>query len=247
MGYKEVRYAYVTPRGYRAGFTIRLETNDHNTVWSSCNEDEYGLRGRLFSGVAFDIGAYIGSVAVALAMDNPDLTVLAVEPVEDNARLIWLNARDNEVGERIRVVHGAAGPPGVSETKLHSRFRGSEIATHHAFVGTTEVGNSEVADAWRLGTDHDITTVPCFDFGQLVEMAGAPCLVKIDCEGAEFGILGHPLVADVPLIIGEWHNIPYADRHRSGRADLVAVLPNHDVTFSGLSPDGPEGFVAVRK
>ena len=54
----------------------------------------------------------------------------------------------------------------MTETKLHHNFRGSEIATHHAFIGTTEVGNSEVALAWRHGTDHEIHDVPCFDFAQ---------------------------------------------------------------------------------
>jgi len=241
--YDEARLPYVTPHGHRARFTIRLGTSDHNTVYSACNEDEYGFRDRSLTGVAFDIGAHIGTVAVGLALDNPDLTVVAVEPIEDNCRLLWMNARDNGVGERVRIIHGAAGPPGVTETRLHSMFRGSEIAVHHAFIGITELGNSEVEDSWRNSTDHDIDPCPAFDFDVLCQIAGPPTLVKIDCEGAEYGFLQAPGLRDVPVILGEWHNIPYGDRHVSTRADLAALLPGHEVTFSGPEA-GPGGFLA---
>ena len=242
--FDEARLPYVSPKGARLRFTIRLATSDHNTVFSAANENEYGLRERNFSGVAFDIGAHIGAVAVPLAVDNPELSVVAVEPVPDNARLLWMNARDNGVGERVHIVKGAAGPPGVSTTRLHSMFRGSETALHHAFIGATEVGNSEIADAWRLGTDHDIEDVPAFDLTALVEMYGIPSFIKIDCEGAEYGILTDPVVETVPLIIGEWHPVPYGGRKTSRREDLADLLPRHSVTFSGPE-EGPGGFVAV--
>jgi len=239
--YDQVRAAYLSPKGLDLRMTLRVGTNDHNTIYSSCNEDEYHLRDRQLSGIAYDIGAYVGSVSVALAVDNPGLLVLAVEPVEDNCRLIWMNARDNGVGERVRILRAAVGPPGVADTVLHYNFRGPEISVHHAFVGTTEVGNSEVHVAWRDATDHDTETVPVYDYPSLVRMVGPADFMKIDCEGAEYGFL--PDARSVPVIVGEWHNIPYGGRKRSWRRHVRAMLPEHHITFSGPAA-GPGGFEA---
>ncbi len=236
-----------TPRGRRVVMDFRDRTNDWNTITSIMAEhDEYGLAEYEITGVAWDIGAYLGGVTVALLADNADLRVVAVEPVKENARLLWANCWHNGLTHRVTIVEGAAGPPGMTETKLHAGFRGSEHAEHHGFVGTTEVGNRYVTEAWRDSADHDIVSVPCYDFAALVAMAGEPSFIKIDCEGAEYAFLDNPGVANVPLIVGEWHNVPFNDRERSSRQDLLDLLPGHDVTFSGPE-DGPGGFMAIRR
>lgn len=244
--YDRVRFEFSTPHHAPVRFTIRGGTNDFNVCYSSCNEDEYGLANRAFSGVVWDLGAHIGAVAVALAVDNPFATVVAVEPVPDNCDLLWMNARDNGVEDRVHIVKAAAGPPGVTETQLHSGFRGSEMAIHHAFIGQTEVGNAQLADRWRGSTDHDITPARSHDFAALCQIAGPPDFIKTDCEGAEFWFFKAKGVEDVPLIIGEWHNIPLDWEVTGTQEDVIALLPNHDVTFSGPVA-GPGGFVAVRR
>jgi len=82
---------FETPRGHLVTMHYRTDSSDWNTLYSALNEDEYGLRSRHLTGSALDIGAHIGAVAVGLAIDNPDLIVVAVEPVPDNARLLRLN------------------------------------------------------------------------------------------------------------------------------------------------------------
>ena len=76
---------WTTPHGHPASFYYRAETNDWNTISSTmAPHDEYAIPSGL-SGVAVDLGAYLGSVAIGLALDNPDLRVIAVEPVPPNA------------------------------------------------------------------------------------------------------------------------------------------------------------------
>lgn len=246
--YHPLQAIWVTPRGRKVLMNFRDDTNDWNTITSVMDEsDEYDLRGLQVRGVAWDIGAHIGAVTVALLADNPELRVVAVEPVAENSNILWTNVWHNGYHNRAAIVRAAAGQPGIAETILHVNFRGDELAEHHAFVGTTEVGNSYAIEAWREGADHDRLTVPVVDFASLVEVGGAePALIKIDAEGAEYAFLQAPETAQVPLILGEWHNVPFGGRERSEQQDLIDLLPNHDVTFSG-PVGGPGGFLAVRR
>src|SRR3972149_4108838 len=98
-----------TPRGAPVVMHYRQGTNDWNTLNASMTEDEYGLRGEHLSGLVLDIGAYLGSVAIAMALDNPYSRVLAVEPGPDNARLARLNVARNSVQDRVVILHAAAG------------------------------------------------------------------------------------------------------------------------------------------
>ena len=247
MTYAPLQAMWVTPRGHKAVMDFREDTNDFNTITSALPEDEYRLRDYQVQGIAWDIGAHIGSVTIALLLDNPALRVVAVEPIEFNARLLWCNAFHNAVLDRTVVVEAAAGPPGMATTHLHHGFHGSEIAEHHAFIGNTSIGNTGPVDTWRLSSSYESTPVPVVDFEALVGRGGGfPAFIKIDCEGDEYSFLSAPGVADVPVILGEWHNIPYGGRERSQQGDLVALLPNHHVEFSG-PVDGPGGFVAVRR
>ena len=233
------------------GMWMRSGTNDLNVVIASGVEDEYGLRNLPLSGTAWDIGAHIGAVTVPLLIDHPDIRVVAVEPVEANCDLLWRSARDNGVSDRLDLVHGAVGAPGERTTRLHVNFRGNEHATHHAFIGTTENGNGAVAENWRLGTDHDILEIPTYSYSDLAELYGVPSFIKIDCEGAEFAFLRDRAVDAVPLILGEWHNIPHSGRERSDQADFLAMLPAHEVEWipdhGVVCVEGPGGFRAVRR
>ena len=227
-----------SPRGRPLEFEFREGTNDWNTIQSCTVADEYGLADFTVAGWALDIGAYLGSVTVALLADNPDAHVLAVEPVPDNVRLIRRNLELNGFSDRAIVVEAAAGPPGVSESEIRWNYRGEEGLEHHAFVGNTSL-------AYERGGDlpHDAAMVPTFDYSALWRIAGHRLeLVKIDAEGAEWGFLADPAIGGVPLILGEWHPVLGMTR-----ADLLDRLgATHDVTFSGPE-SGPGGFRAVRR
>jgi FkbM family methyltransferase len=225
--YDVSRAWYRTPNDRQAIMYIRESTNDHNTCFASMNEDEYGLRGLALFGVALDLGGYLGTVAVGLLIDNPDLVVHCVEPIPENVTLIWRNAASNGVADRL-TVHEAAIGDGRPVT-INYAWSGDENGLHHAFVGN---GNT------TSGADdqpHKSIVVPTLT----PSFFPAASLVKMDAEGGEWGFLSAgALVAD--LIIGEWHPV---DGHT--REDLVALLPRHEVAFTGPE-GGPGGFRATR-
>ena len=226
--------SFVTPNGIPVTINIRSDCNDWNTAYASLNEDEYGLRDCSFSGLALDIGGYLGTVAIALAVDNPDLRVICVEPVPDNIALIRQNAEANGVTDRVTVVEGLAGKTGVGTIRY--AFQGNETNLHHAFVGNSTLAVPEA--------EHTALTVPSFSLADLV--GDEPVTIcKLDCEGGEFSFLDTDL-SQIATIVGEWHPNPPEGGTKT-RADVTALLAaTHTVTFNGPEA-GPGGFLAKRR
>lgn len=214
-----------TPRGVPARMHIREGTNDWNTLNACMTEDEYGLRDWSGSGVAIDIGGYLGGVAIGLALDNPGLRVVVVEPVPDNADLIAANIELNGVGDRVDLVVGAAGDG--SPVDVWYGYRGSESLEHHRFVG-----NSSLAYDHGGEVAHDTAGYPTsWTLSALIRKAGADrvALLKVDCEGGEWSILDTSAVALCDVIVGEAHAVR---GHRGD--DIVALLDaTHTVTLQG--------------
>ena len=217
---------FTTPRGTSVQMEVRPDTNDHNTLNSCLTEDEYGLRDLYLEGWALDIGAHSGGVTVALTADNPDLRVVAIEPVPDNVVLLRLNLERNGLLERVTIIDGAAGDG--SEVNIRYGYSGSELACHHAWIGNlsllSEPGPENPHTLRQLTSVIPATLRPDFVFA------------KIDCEGCEWDVD----LSDVPHVRGEWHPV-----RGHTRADLLGRLEGtHEVTFTGPEA-GPGGFVAV--
>lgn len=221
-----------TPGGHPVTFRYREGTNDWNTITSiMAPEDEYGLP-RDLSGVAVDVGAYIGGVAVALALDNPRLRVIAIEPVPPNADLTRHNAAAN--GASVEVFEGAVGDGGLAS--VWWGYRGSEALEHHAFVGNSTLAYDHGGDM-----PHEETTYRSLTLASVVWQAGGWIdWLKIDTEGAEWAFLASPAVEKVGTIVGEWH--PVRGHEQGHMAELL--LPTHRVAFTGPR-EGPGGFRAV--
>lgn len=215
---------WTTPRGHGVTMTYRRDTNDYNTIQSAIGEDEYGTAALTLTGHALDIGAHIGSVAILLALDNPELRVTAVEAVPPNVELLTYNIEANGVGDRVDVVHAAAGDgkPAV----IRWAFAGDEVATHHAFIGNALMPYSMVAHEER-----EIEGV------SLAELASDEIsFAKIDCEGCEYPLLMSGALSRVARIHGEYHANP---------VPLVEALePTHEVW---LQRNIPGAFKAVRR
>ena len=214
-----------TPRGQMVEMEIRPDTSDYNTVNSCLNEDEYGLRNLHLTGSALDIGAHIGGVTVALAADNPELQVVAVEPVPDNVVLLRRNLEANGLSGQVTVMDAAAGDG--SEVNIRYGYSGSELACHHAWIGNLtmlyEPGPENPHTVRRVRT-------------KTLQGLGDFAFVKIDCEGCEWDID----LSSVPHIRGEWHPV----RGHTRPEFLERLMDTHEVTFSGPEA-GPGGFVAV--
>jgi FkbM family methyltransferase len=228
-----------TPKGHLVQMLVRVGTSDHNTLYSALNEDEYGLSGMNLSGRAADIGAHIGSVAVGLLVDNPDLRVVAVEPVPPNVELLRQNLERNGVLDRCEVIAAAVGKGKTTTIRYGSLGMDSdtdaerENATHHAFIG-----NSALVYPKTPKRPHESAEVPVRSLKSLLPLD----FLKIDVEGGEWGFLASPDVSEVRYIVGEVHPT-------NGHAPLhMAQLlgETHVVSFNG-PPAGPCGFVAVRR
>jgi len=231
-----------TPRGVPAQMHYRADTSDWNTINSIMGtNDEYGLAGLTLVGAALDLGAYLGAAAIALALDNPGLRVIAVEPVPDNARLSRINVELNNLADRISVYEGAIGPPGIGTSLIRFGYRGDANLEHHAFVGNSSLAYDHGGDV-----AHDEREVETLGIAALLDRYSIATadFVKVDVEGAEFPFLAAP-AADLRRlahIIGEWHPV-----RGHVQSDVRGLLGGtHDVEFSG--PDGgPGGFIAVRR
>lgn len=228
--YDVARAWFLTPAGRSVIMHIRESTNDWNTAFSCLNEDEYGLRGRTLTGLGLDAGGHIGGASVAALADNPDLTMVIVEPLPENLELIRANLAVNGLAERARVYAGAIGRSGDSIT-INYAYDGGENELHHAYIGNSALVAPDVVRK----------TITYTAVG-IADLLGDRMAVwaKVDTEGGEWAFLADPAVAQLEYIVGEWHP---TEGHLA--PDLVALLsPTHDVTITGPE-GGPGGFSAV--
>jgi FkbM family methyltransferase len=231
---------WVTPRGAQVSMEFREDTTDWNTLSSIFTSDEYGLAELHLRGVALDVGAHLGAAAIALALDNPDLRVIAIEPVPDNARLLRANVARNGLMGRIVVIEAAASSRGATSEGVAWDWFGGDAESEgvqasiraHRYIGGSTLALENPA---RPHTDIEVDAV---SIAALLDLAGVErfSFVKIDCEGCEAKFLADD--ADkVDLIVGEFHP-PYIDS-----AGIRALLPDHDVTVDRVI--GPGAFTAV--
>lgn len=205
-----------TPGGHEARFVVRPDTSDLAVVGSTCGlwghppEDEYGIGQRPITGVFWDIGAHIGAVAVAVLLDNPDARAVLVEPLKDNLNAIEANLAENGLTDRATVLAGAVGTSRIGwdwATDRTNRYIGN--LSHQVRNRTMRVRRYSIADLLEYGT---------------------PELVKIDCEGGEYGFLDDPDVALLGEIVGEYHG---------SQAKLLSLLgATHDVEIPEDVPTG---------
>ena len=243
-----LRRAFRTPGGNVAEMLYRPETNDFNTLASCMDADEYRLRGLPTppGGLFLDVGAHIGGVIVAAALDFPEAVVVAVEAVPENVALLRLNAERNGVGRRVRVVGAIAGPPGAATATLWRGFRDAAGGLdHHAWIGLTSYGYRT-----RGSAACEETTAPVVPLAELLltyGRVGGYAFAKVDIEGAEYAFLSDlAAVAALTEVRGEWHPVPLPEDGRvAGRGDLLRCFPGHAVTFTGPE-GGPGSFTATR-
>jgi len=202
-------HEWATPGGHRAVMRYRPDTSDWNTLTSCMSPvDEYRLP-RALAGWALDVGAHIGGVSVPLLLDNPDMSLVAIEGLPENVELLVANLERNGVGGRAVVINALAGDGGPGRL-----FYGPE--SHHEFIG-----NVDIAEHGRAADLEGVTLR-----GAMLRRGPAQdepfVWAKIDCEGCEYGFLASPALASVRRIVGEVHH---------GIAPLRAILAaTHEVT-----------------
>lgn len=217
---------------------VREDTNDGALAIAILTQDEYDLRGAgPLEGWALDIGSHIGTVALALAHENPSLQVIAVEPVPDNAALIRANVLLNGLQNRVHVEEAGAAGIGMSTVACMYGYTDMSIPDKGYIEQNRFIGNiwrmSEAAKGQRI-------EAPALTIRDLADKYGAPefRFTKIDCEGCEWDFLAKDAKLLVE-IVGEWHD--------AGPDRIAKVLRRtHDVTI--LHDYGGSGiFRAVRR
>lgn len=225
-----------TPGGNVAAMTYRQDTSDWNTV-SAClrnpygGGDEYGLPAGL-SGWGLDVGAHIGSVVVGLLLDNPDMSVVAIEAVPDNVELVRTNLEQNGVAGRCVLLAGAAWK-GKGTIDVEYGYTGSETAEVHRYIGS-------ISPWMDAPGDKRTATVPVYSLADALRYTDGAGFVwaKTDCEGCEHYFFKGAGLRKVGTISGEWHR-------RDGDPERFVQQLNqtHEVQYSEGIGGGP--FKAV--
>jgi FkbM family methyltransferase len=129
--------------------------------------------------VVLDVGANHGFFTCYAAAQGA--RVFAFEPDPDTYRLLEANVRRNTVGDAVRLFPWAVGADsGEVELFRTDALGGGMSTTTAAFAGGGHFGLTGQ------------TRVRCVRFDEALAAAGDPPavrMVKMDCEGAEFGIL----------------------------------------------------------
>lgn len=220
---------FTTPNGRSLTLFVRSDTNDAALAHGILDEDEYHLGGTSFSGWALDIGAHIGIVGLALAVDNPDIRVVLVEPVPDNCDLIRRSIAANGLDERCFVEEAAAAGPGASTVEVGYDYTAADVPDQ-GYVQQ----NRYIGGMWRSNVASEGKTVEAraVNITTLAFIyASKFILCKIDAEGAEYEFFKDPSVDLIAIIIGEWHDGPFSRIKRLlGKTHRVEMLADHDGT-----------------
>lgn len=220
-----------SPRGRPTSFHVRDGTSDLSIAqstfgWQQASPDEYRLFDLHVAGLVVDVGAHIGTVAIAILMDNPQARVIAIEPIAENCAMIRATAEANRLSNRLTVIEGAIGA-----TSIPYDFTGSSYASDNRYIGGM-ASEAETAQA--------IAEVPAVTLTEIVAKYGPIEALKLDCEGCEHSALADPAVRDIPIIFGEGHG-------QNWRAKITAALDaTHDIDI--IEDNGGTGvFRAVAR
>ena len=223
-----------SPRGAELTAYYRTDTSDLSILASSLGiwgkqGDEYGLKDLHLSGTAIDIGAHIGSVTLALLADNPDLRVVAVEPLHENAEVLRTSLSANGWTHRCEVIEAAIGT-GRKAIDIAYDFAGTDYIHTNRFIGNMELGASG---------EHKTATVRSLPLSALV--TSDTSFVKLDCESCEWiAFKAKSTTAKIPLLVAEGHGDKWRERAERLLGD------SHDIEI--LSDMGGTGvFRAVRR
>lgn len=150
---------------------VREGTNDAAILKSVMVDNEYHVPDAFRKGATvLDIGGHIGTFAALCAQRGAN--VISVEPSSSNFLLLLENVKDFQ--ERVIPIRAAAvSSPGIGARFLNDCPNKNEPSGHSFFLN-------------QSGSGEDVPTI---NFDALVVFAGEVDLCKLDCEGAEYGIL----------------------------------------------------------
>lgn len=161
-----------------------------------------------------DIGACIGAFAMKAHEMNPAAHIICVEACPENIPTLRKN-----VGRFATILEGACTyEPGelmlLNAVRDHCESTGGSIVIPAAQADTQQPW-------WNAGYAyaHDRRHIDTFTLETIRQLADADTidLLKLDCEGSEYSILGNAKLDDIRFIVGEYHDptrwFPFKDTH----------------------------------
>jgi len=176
-----------------------------------------------------DVGANIGVATIWFSEHCPLARIFAIEPSSETSERLLRNINSNGLGDRVTVLTVAMGEGGRA---LHLVF-GEHSGHSHT--------DSE--------PHHDSQIVWSADLKVILEIVGGHVdVMKLDCEGAEYGIVlgaNSQTLSQIDNIVGEYHGPDL-----SAQARLFSHLEDAGFRVSHQGPSQPTvevgTFSAVR-
>jgi len=181
-----------------------------------------------------DIGANIGTHSVAALTQYGYINLLAIEPSEDNYRLLMANLCLNGLIERVTCIQAAASDRTGQSTLFHNPSNCGDHRLHNnpnKLIADVEIDSEQVK------------MVNAFDFlSQYTrEISLFNCLCWIDTQGHEIPILRslQPLIElGLPTVIEFW---PYGmEQQRGSIEELISILQSSRLNLAKISNTGIE-------
>jgi FkbM family methyltransferase len=166
--------------GTLRGASLELDLKSEKTIWLGMYEPELQQAIERFApegGIAYDIGANLGYISLALARRlGPHGKVIAFEPLPENLRRLNVNLDLNPEGRQVQVIASAVGDRTGRTTFLVHRSGG--MGKLAGSKGRSAAYNGELT----------VDTVVVDEWIQDNKLE-SPNLVKIDVEGGETQVL----------------------------------------------------------
>jgi FkbM family methyltransferase len=169
----------------------------------------------------FDVGANVGFASVHLASSNPSLLIEAFEPIQANCARARRNLESNPaLGDRVRLhPFGLYSEAGTRSMQSAPDRRGMSSLVIDR--GASHEQPVEVIDVTLRRASEVVAST-------IGEHPGRRMLMKMDCEGSEYAILGElmgaGLLARFDLLLLEWHRLTPGGEEVDG---LFASLREH--------------------
>lgn len=174
---------------------FRKDTWDPEIIKSVLIRNEYNLPAKMDGMVVLDIGAHIGSFAIACQKRNAK-KVVSFEPDPENFHLLNVNTNQDKNSKTEMHVAEAAVIGGESCNNLGVRH-----LTEHDFDKGRNTGHVDI-----YGEPSNIRGI---NFNEALQMAGGKVdFLKLDCEGAEWGIFETGDFSKIRYIAAELHAVP---------------------------------------
>ncbi len=190
LGLKSTPYEIALRDGPR--ITVRPGTTDKGIVKEIFLLDHYkfALEHLPASGTVVDVGAQIGVFTGFIAHHSPDATVHSFEPMSDNFAML----EKNIAGNHFKNVHPHQQAVSSEEGELKLYLSDDNTGMHSLYRPSER-----------------FETVQSMAFDTLYKKLGIDTcdVLKLDCEGAEYDIIGgasRETLARTKAIVMEYHN-----------------------------------------